>query len=183
MSNVIGTYLSNEEQQEFLCRFGDMQVVSIGIEFPSVPSVRVDASGGMRSIAEHLGAVHGRSRFLFLAGPRGHLEAEARKAEFLRSSQARPAGDAVEMLYGDFTEEDARDKVAHFLDTGRRIDAIVAANDLMAVGAMRALADRGIDVPREVSVTASTTPRTAASRCRPSRPSASRRSSSAAWRS
>jgi DNA-binding LacI/PurR family transcriptional regulator/signal transduction histidine kinase len=166
MSNVIGTYLTNEEQEEFLSRFGDMQIVSIGIEFPRIPSVCVDASGGMSSIAEHLVRVHGRSRFLFLAGPRGHLEAEARKAEFLRgiaslapvnsvvAATAAAAGSGcVELLYGDFTEEDARDKVAQFLDAGPAIDAIVAANDLMAVGAMRALADRGIDVPREVSVT------------------------------
>jgi DNA-binding LacI/PurR family transcriptional regulator/signal transduction histidine kinase len=151
MSNVIGTYISNDEQLEFLGRFGHMQVVTIGIEFPRIPSVRVDASGGMSSIAEHLSRAHGRSRFLFLAGPRGHLEAEARRAEFLRSAAALSG--AVETVYGDFTEEDARAKVALFLDEGRAIDAVVAANDLMAVGAMRALAERGIDVPREVSVT------------------------------
>ncbi|MDP3179788.1 MAG: substrate-binding domain-containing protein, partial [Spirochaetaceae bacterium] len=59
---------------------------------------------------------------------------------------------SVELLYGDFTEEDARARVAAFLDAGGGIDAIVAANDLMAFGAMSALAERGIDVPREVSV-------------------------------
>ena len=160
MSNVIGTYLTTEEQEEFLSRFSGMHLVSIGFEFPDVPSVRVDASGGMSSIAEHLVRVHGRGRFLFLAGPRGHFEAEARKAEFLRgiaslapvATPDREPG-KVEVLYGDFTEEDARDKVARFLDTKPGIDAIVAANDLMALGAMRALADRGMDVPREVSVT------------------------------
>jgi DNA-binding LacI/PurR family transcriptional regulator/signal transduction histidine kinase len=160
MSNVIGTYLTPEEQEEFLLRFVDMPVVSIGFEFKKVPSVRIEASGGMSSIAEHLVRAHGRSRFLFLAGPKGHLEAEARKAEFLRgvASLAPVATDAkeagrVEVLYGDFTEEDAREKVSLFLDSEPNVDAIVAANDLMAVGAMRALADRGIDVPREVSVT------------------------------
>jgi len=160
MSNVIGTYITPEEQEEFLSRFGDMHVVSIGFEFKNVPSVRVEASGGMNSIAEHLVRTHGRSRFLFLAGPRGHLEAEARKTEFLRGiaslapvTTGAKAPGRVDVLYGDFTEEDAREKVALFLDSGPGIDAIVAANDLMAVGAMRALADRGMDVPREVSVT------------------------------
>jgi DNA-binding LacI/PurR family transcriptional regulator/signal transduction histidine kinase len=153
MSNVIGTYISIEEQEEFLSRFGHMQVVSIGIEFPGIPCVRVDASGGMSSIAEHLVRAHGRSRFLFLAGPPGHLEAEARKAEFLRGIGGLGGSGKVETLYGDFTEDDARAKVARFLESGVAIDAIVAANDLMAVGAMRALADKGIDVPRDVSVT------------------------------
>jgi len=166
MSNVIGTYLSNAGQEEFLSSFGDMRIVTIGIEFPNIPSVCVDASGGMSSIAEHLVRAHGRSRFLFLAGPHGHLEAEARKAEFLRGiaslapARNAPGGTAaaagpgsVELLYGDFTEDDAYGKVLRFLASGIEIDAVVAANDLMAVGAMRALADRGIDVPRDVSVT------------------------------
>jgi DNA-binding LacI/PurR family transcriptional regulator/signal transduction histidine kinase len=162
MSNVIGTYISSEEQLEFIGRFNRVGIVTIGVGFPSVPCVRVDASGGMSSIADHLVRVHGRSRFLFLAGPKGHLEAEARKAEFLRgvttlipatgSTEATESG-SIELLYSDFTEEDAREKVALFLDSRRNVDAIVAANDLMAVGAMRALADHGIDVPSEVSVT------------------------------
>jgi DNA-binding LacI/PurR family transcriptional regulator/signal transduction histidine kinase len=152
MSNVIGTYISSEEQLEFLGRFSRMRVLTIGIEFPGIPSVRVDASGGMSSIAEHLVRSHGRSRFLFLAGPKGHIESEAREAEFRRSAAGAGAG-SVETIYGDFTEEDAREKVAAFLESGRGADAVVAANDLMAVGAMRALADRGLEVPREVSVT------------------------------
>ncbi len=153
MSNVIGTYLSNREQLDFLDRFARMRIVSIGIEYPGIPSVTVDASGGMSSIAEHLIRVHDRRDFLFLAGPRGHLEAEAREAEFLRIAQAMRPGMPVRILDGDFTEEDAREKVTRFLGSGSRIDAIVAANDLMAVGAIRALAERGIEVPREVSVT------------------------------
>jgi signal transduction histidine kinase/DNA-binding LacI/PurR family transcriptional regulator len=154
LANVIGTYLSAEEQLAFIDRFGRSGVVTIGTEFPGIPSVRVDASGGMSSIALHLVHVHGRQRFLFLAGPRGHLEAEARKAEFLRAlSELAPSQGMVDLLYSDFTDEDAQAKVELFLRSGRRIDAIVAANDRMAVGAMRALARAGIDVPREVSVT------------------------------
>jgi signal transduction histidine kinase/DNA-binding LacI/PurR family transcriptional regulator len=160
MSNVIGTYLSSEEQLAFLGRFDRAGLVTVGIEFPGIPSVRVDASGGMSSIAEHLVRAHSRSHFLFLAGPKGHLEAEARKTEFLRAIAALapvsgdpPKPGRVEVLYGDFTEEDARIKTGAFLDSGLRVDAVVAANDLMAVGVLRALAERGIEVPREVSVT------------------------------
>jgi DNA-binding LacI/PurR family transcriptional regulator len=152
MSNVIGTYISTDEQLEFLARLKSKKLVTIGIEFPGIPSVRVDASGGMSSIAEHLVLVHGRRRFLFLAGPEGHLESEARRAEFA-NAVARLVPDEPELIYGDFTEEDAQAKVARFLESGPPIDAIVAANDVMALGAMRALAERGVEVPQAVSVT------------------------------
>ncbi len=154
MSNVIGTYLSKQEMQAFLGRFENSAVVSIGVDLPGLSSVCVEGSGGMRSIAEHLYRSHGRRCFLFLAGPRGHPEAEARKDEFLRSVSAlAPSSGVVHVVHGVFQEEDAYDKVSRFLDTGIAVDAIVAANDLMAVGAMRALAECGIDVPRDVSVT------------------------------
>ncbi len=154
MSNVIGTYISNEELEEFLSRFEHSPVVSIGIELKRIPSVCVEASGGMRSIAEHLVRSHGRRKFLFLAGPRAHPESESREEEFLRSIAAlAPSSGLVHVIHGVFQEEDAYDKVSSFIDAGNEIDAIVAANDLMAIGAMRALAERNIDVPRDVSVT------------------------------
>jgi DNA-binding LacI/PurR family transcriptional regulator/signal transduction histidine kinase len=159
MSNVIGSYITREEQWAFLKRLGDLRIVTIGIGFPGAPCVQVDASGGMSAIAEHLALAHGRRSFLFLAGPRGHDESEARRAEFVRaladleSSLGPGRKPTVEVVYGDFQEEDALRRTADFIDSGAPLDAVVAANDLMAFGAMRALAERGIEVPRRVSVT------------------------------
>jgi signal transduction histidine kinase/DNA-binding LacI/PurR family transcriptional regulator len=154
MSNVIGTYISNEEQLEFLGRFRGMELVTVGIEFPGIENVRVEAAGGMRALARHLVKVHGRSRFVFLAGPAGHRESEARKEEFLRAiRELLPGAGGLPVLDGDFTEETARARILGFLDGGNRPDAVVAANDHMAFGAMGALAARGFDLPREVSVT------------------------------
>jgi len=47
MSNVIGTYISDAEQLEFLGRFRGTELVTVGIEFPGVENVRIEASGGM----------------------------------------------------------------------------------------------------------------------------------------
>lgn len=159
LSNVIGTYLSEEELLGFLGRLGEANVVSVGIEFPHVPSVTIEASGGMAAIAEHLVSVHGRRRFVFVAGPKGHLESEAREAEFRASLDALAGslgpGDAPELVgvvYGDFALEMSRDRTREFFASGARVDALVAASDLMAVGAMQAMAELGIEVPRAVSV-------------------------------
>ncbi len=153
MSNVIGTYISNEEQLNFLKGFGGMELVTIGVQYPGIASVCVDSSGGMSSIVAHLVQVHGRSRFLFIAGPGEHIESEARRAEFLSSLSRLLPESKAEVIYSDFTEEDSQDKVKRFLDTNSRVDAVVAANDLMAFGALAALSAHGIDVPKEVSLT------------------------------
>ncbi len=154
MSNVIGTYISDEQQIEFLGRFRGTELVTVGIEFPGIENVRIEAAGGMIALAEHLVQVHGRRNFLFLAGPAGHRESEARHAEFLRGMERLlGASRTVPVIHGDFTEEDARERILAFLDSGGRPDAVVAANDHMAIGALRALAERGFVLPRDVSVT------------------------------
>lgn len=159
MSNVIGTYISSEEQMVFLKKFSHMVLVTIGVEYPGISSVCVDSSGSMGSIVEHLIQVHHRKRFLFLAGPKEHIESEARKAEFLSTLKQHRIEVEPEIIYGDFMEEDAQEKMATFLKEKEGtpdwpgIDAVVAANDLMAFGALSALSARGIDVPGDVSLT------------------------------
>ncbi|OHE66167.1 MAG: hypothetical protein A2001_09935 [Treponema sp. GWC1_61_84] len=154
MANVIGTYLSREELSAFLGRFGSVPVVSVGVEFPGVQSVLISNEGGMSAVADHLAQVHGRRSFLFLAGPEGHSESMAREAEFRERIVALLGPDCAPAVeYCDFQEEDARAATVRRLAAGKRIDAVVAANDLMAMGALRALSEAGIDVPRDVSVT------------------------------
>ena len=50
------------------------------------------------------------------------------------------------------TEEEGRSAAQALLDSGARFDAIFAASDLIAIGAMRALADAGLTVPEDVAV-------------------------------
>ncbi len=153
MANVIGTYLSREELAAFLKRFEGVTVVSVGVALDTVPSVHIQNEGGMRAVAEHLIQVHKRRKFLFLAGPTGHGESDLRRDEFIRSVAAfYPEGPSPSVLYADFLEAVAERAVTRFLADGNRPDAVVAANDLMALGAMSALSKAGLNVPHDVSV-------------------------------
>jgi DNA-binding LacI/PurR family transcriptional regulator len=49
-------------------------------------------------------------------------------------------------------EESGFQAVKELHSRGVTFDAIVAASDLIAIGALRALQDAGVDVPRQVSV-------------------------------
>ena len=56
------------------------------------------------------------------------------------------------VIRGDFRFSAGQDAVAKLFDHGARCDAIVAANDWMALGALEALRARGIRVPEDVAV-------------------------------
>jgi LacI family transcriptional regulator len=54
--------------------------------------------------------------------------------------------------YGDFTPESGAEAMRKLLSRGVPIDAIVAANDQMAVGAYTAIREHGLTVPDDIAV-------------------------------
>ena len=50
------------------------------------------------------------------------------------------------------TEEEGRSAAQALLDGGARFDAIFAASDLIAIGAMRALGEAGLSIPQDVAI-------------------------------
>ncbi|MFJ9576309.1 LacI family DNA-binding transcriptional regulator [Streptomyces sp. NPDC101191] len=112
--------------------------------------VDLDNAAGARLAAEHLWAT-GRRRPATIAAPVSAPTARERLDGFLAALAARGAG-AVPVERGRFTEESGRDAMARLLERHPDIDSVFAANDLMARGACRLLAERGVAVPGTVAV-------------------------------
>ncbi|MFF6885860.1 LacI family DNA-binding transcriptional regulator [Streptomyces sp. NPDC012421] len=112
--------------------------------------VDLDNGAGARLAAEHLWAA-GRRRPAVVAAPESAPAARERLDGFTAALAARGV-DRVPVERGRFTEESGRDAMARLLDRHPDVDAVFAANDLMARGACRLLAERGVAVPGGVAV-------------------------------
>ncbi|OEJ41907.1 LacI family transcriptional regulator [Streptomyces agglomeratus] len=114
----------------------------------AVPYVDCDNRGGARSAVRHLVGL-GRRRVAHIAGPRDQTSATDR-ADGYRDVlfDADPALTAQ----GDFTVDSGARAMAELLDRRPDLDAVFAANDLMAAGALRVLRERGRRVPQDVAV-------------------------------
>lgn len=113
--------------------------------------LHVDNHAGVEALVHHLVAA-GARRIIHITGPAGNLDADERLAAY-RASLARHApGAPALLLQGDFRDESGFDSVARLLASGEPFDAVFAANDGMALGALRALREGGRDVPNEVMV-------------------------------
>jgi DNA-binding LacI/PurR family transcriptional regulator len=111
-----------------------------------------DNRAGGRMAAEHLIRL-GRRRIAFIGhAASNYPEFEAR---FLGVSDALAAAGLPPPLQADaITTEEAGARATHALiGAGEAFDAIVAASDLIAIGAMRALQDRDLKVPHDIAVT------------------------------
>jgi LacI family transcriptional regulator len=116
------------------------------------PEVSVDNAAG---IAAMVGALVdlGHRRIAFLAGPRSLFVARERLAGYRRGLEAAGlAFDERLVIRTTFDREGGALGVDTLLAGGLPFSAIACANDLLALGALRRLAELGIDVPGAVSV-------------------------------
>ena len=122
----------------------------------AVDTVMTDSARGVALAVEHLHA-QGRRRIAFLNGPGDTTPGAARRRGF-DDAVAHLDVAATTHEAADFTMAAGRE-AAHLILTTRgpgstpTPDAIVDANDLLAIGALHAAHDLGLDVPGELAVT------------------------------
>ena len=118
-----------------------------------LPSVTSDEAEGMRLAVAHLAAL-GHRGIGHVAGPPEISTGSRRRAGF--DASAARAGlatrDTRVEIAASYTREAGREAALRLLDRNRRPTAIVAANDLLALGVYDALAARGLNCPVDVSV-------------------------------
>lgn len=122
----------------------------VGKPRPGVTKVRVDYSAGMQKAVTYLNSLgHRRLGFLGHHDPLGPLQ-ERRKA--VLSAAARYPQLQVASAEGSDTLEGGRLAMSELLVSGFDPTAVTCVNDIIAVGALRALRDRGLRVPEDISV-------------------------------
>jgi len=152
-SGMLGTYVSIEKLTTFLKEFS-MPVVSLGMGVQGIPSVLPDNYTGMHDAVMHLVKEHGHRRIVFLKGPEGHPEVEERYQAYVDALTNNGLSvDPELVLPADFREITGRRMISGLLDEkGIDFDAVVAANDEMAFGAIEALEKHNIRIPYDVAV-------------------------------
>ena len=138
------------------------QLVAQGTHFvrwgsvqPGEPGLTVgcDNRGGGASAARHL-LDGGRRRIAFLGDATDHYPEFRDRyrgyADALRAAGLRP--DPALQVHALSSEEDGARAMAELLSRDVPFDGVVAASDLIALAAMRALTGAGLNVPDEVAV-------------------------------
>ncbi|MDJ0334920.1 LacI family DNA-binding transcriptional regulator [Salinibacterium sp. G-O1] len=114
-------------------------------------SVVLDSVGGSQAATEHLLALGHRS-IVFLTGT---SDTDA-TADRLRGYETAVHGSIEELstriIRTSISQEGGREGVRQILGSGNLPDAIVCANDQMAISAMSELTRAGIRVPQDISV-------------------------------
>jgi DNA-binding LacI/PurR family transcriptional regulator len=115
-----------------------------------LPTVGADNQGGSCELTKHLLRL-GYQRIAYIAGPQEVSTAQDRLAGF-RQTMAVANLSPVAVCHGKFTYESGYEHAQKILKK-YRVDAIMAGNDLIAIGVIQAAEDMGLNVPEDLGVT------------------------------
>ena len=148
----IADFLSEKDIESFLAGFEGIPILTLERKIPGYPCIQADSTTGLREAINHLISVHGRRKICFVGGPKDNDDAVNRLEvykEVLAANELPLTEDM--MVFGDFSEY-SRNNVAKLLDCNPDCDAIVFANDQMAIGGYAELKSRGIKIGPDISV-------------------------------
>lgn len=150
----IGTHVTARELGQFIQGFAPLPACTIGVHCPGFPAIILDNDRATRELIEHLVVKHRRRRILFIRGPMENSEVR-RRFQVYQDSLVRfdlPFRDEL-VLQTKFSSDAARRSVRERLESGGLdFDAVLAATDTIAIGALTALQQAGIHIPDDVSV-------------------------------
>jgi DNA-binding LacI/PurR family transcriptional regulator/signal transduction histidine kinase len=155
ISGDLGYELSARETNQFIENYAYIPLITNALQVEGVPSLIGDNLRGMRTAIRHLFIDHGYKRIAFIRGPQHQVEAEQRFLAYKQELTARGFQyDEDLVVQGNFSLDSGRAAIRTLLDERKVwVDAIVAANDMMAIGAFEALKMRGVQVPGEIALT------------------------------
>jgi DNA-binding LacI/PurR family transcriptional regulator len=113
--------------------------------------VDVDNRRGAAAATRHLLAA-GRRVVTTIAGPQDMVAGQDRLAGYRQVMASAGLLDRTLEEEGDFTQEGGLEAMRTLLARRPELDAVFAANDLMALGALRALREAGRRVPKDVAL-------------------------------
>ena len=152
LSGTIGQNVSADKLSRFTASY-QVPTVSLGLELDNIPSIIVDDSQGMTQLMEHLICDTNRKRFVFIRGKITDSYSISRENIFraMIAKSGRKPDDCI-FVTGNYDTFDTYKRMSELLSREKNIDAIVAANDTMALSAARAVNVAGLKIPQDIRV-------------------------------
>lgn len=156
-SGILSHYVGQTEIEKFCKQFSSVPVVSIEIAIKGIPSVLGDFYSGVHSLVTHLIKDHGYRNIGFICGPEDSETGRERYqayADALKENKIKINPDLI--LPGTFFAPSGKEAINTLLKDRKvdinKIDVIVAANDNMAIDAMKELQRQNINVPGDIAI-------------------------------
>lgn len=130
-------------------------VITVDAEYPDCSSVCFDYRSGFEAIVRHVMEVHHVRNPHFMAGIKGNPFSDERMEVFKKviAEYGIEFDEASMVSYGFFWAQPAAEAAEKLLHREKLPDAVICANDIMAINVASVFRNHGISVPEQVIVT------------------------------
>ena len=152
LMGTIGSRADLSLQREFMTRLPNVPVVTLCANISGYQSVTFDNRSGFAKALNHIIDKHGAKKIGYVSGPPTNRDALERLDAF-RDVMAEKGlnPDVNQIVFGDFTENSDA-VVTELLENNEKLDAIVFANDCMAIGGYRVLKKKGLEPGKDIFI-------------------------------
>ena len=155
LTNTVGDAETRQEIIDRVRASGIAASILDGNDTEGFYNISIDNRNAMQELVEHVIRDHGAKRLCFISGTPGNPEADMRRQAFLDVMEKHhlPVGED-DIFYGEFRPADGAKAAEELLASGQPLpDAVICANDAMALEAMRTLEQHGVRIPEDLIVT------------------------------
>lgn len=129
-----------------------MVFMDVGQLGPGISRVRVDHAAGVTMAMEHLIGL-GHRKIAFISGPLDLFSARTRFQAFLQTLEVHGLKRDPSLIQeANHRADGGHAAMLRILNSGAKPTAVVASNDLTAIGAMGAIHERGLRIPEDISI-------------------------------
>lgn len=145
---------AKEQVLKYIKKYAECPVVSLREPLEGAHNILIREETSMEKVTRHIIEHHGKKDIAFMAGTKGREDAEKRLACFRKvmDEYGYPVGEH-RIFYGDFWKGKGKEACDWFLADGTYPEAVICANDYMALSVIDELFERGVRVPEDVLVT------------------------------
>lgn len=150
------TFNSNEAVEELwklVTERCQAPIISIRKKVNGCYNILVEDTDAIPALVRHFHDVHHFDRIAFMSGPYNHPDAIFRLEKY-KEAMAELGLDCPEeyIFEGNFWKDCALDAAKHFMSLKKRPQAIVCANDYMALSLCKELTLQGYSVPQDIAI-------------------------------
>jgi LacI family transcriptional regulator len=148
--------LTSEMEPHLIAEFSDRRIpivfLDTGVPGEGVSNIVLDYAAGVDAAVQHLSDL-GHADIGFISGPMTLTSARIRRQAFIASlKRKRIRYNPAFIEAGDHRMSGGHDAMERLLHRPTRPTAVLASNDMTAIGAMGAIFEQGLSVPEDLSV-------------------------------
>ncbi len=152
LTGNIGNTLNDIQIQDFLSKYPDLPIMTVSSEHSGYSSIKFDNKTGFNKAINHLIHKHNCRKIGFVSGSKFNADARERLEVYCQTLlENNLPVDHNLIVYGNFSPL-CEHEVTKLLENNPDIDAICFANDEMAKGGYKALAQSKYKVGKNISV-------------------------------